>query len=200
VIAPSHRDRFDGASVFTGKAYTTPLGPVPIARDITNKLITGGDVIQASWHGHRNEHALEVQLPFLQATLNEFSLVPIVLGDQHIHTVRTLAAGLSEALADSSAIIVASSDLSHYYDDAVARRVDQNTIGLVEAFDEAMFEDILQCEACGRGAIVTAMMTAQALGANRCKILDYRNSGDITGDYSAVVGYTAAALYTPHCN
>lgn len=198
VICPSHRDVFHGISVFNGRGYETPLGLVPVASDYASALIAQSEDIFSSWDGHQLEHALEVQLPFLQKTLNDFSVIPIVMGDQDYETCKLLARSLQTVLKDEPTLIVASSDLSHYHPYDIARKIDGTTIRLLEAFDETeLMQGVVNgdCEACGAGPIVATMMAAKQSGANRVKVLDYKNSGDVTGDYSAVVGYLAAVLY-----
>lgn len=197
IISPSHREYFPGISVFNGKGYETPLGLVPVASELADALIEQNKRIISSWAGHRDEHALEVQLPFLQKVLKDISIIPIVMGDQDYDTCFLLGESLATVLKEVPAIIVASSDLSHYhpYNDAV--KIDKVTIDLVEAFDEANLMDALErgiCEACGGGPIVATMMASKKEGANKSKALLYRNSGDVTGDYTAVVGYLSAAF------
>lgn len=197
IISPSHRDYFRGISVFNGKGYETPLGLVPIDSKLTNALIEQSPKICSSWLGHREEHALEVQLPFLQRMLKNFRLIPIVMGDQEFDTCWMLAEALSAVLKDVAALIVASSDLSHFhvYDEAV--RMDHTTIDLIQKLDVDGFIDALEkghCEACGAGPIISTMITSKNTGANTSQSLMYANSGDITGDRSSVVGYLSTAF------
>ncbi len=198
VIGPSHHESFPGASVFTGKAYETPLGLVPVANELGTTLAENSPVLQATWLGHGNEHAVEVQLPFLQSTIGDFELIPVVIGHQNLRTAVALGMALADILADSEALVVASSDLSHYhyYDDACA--LDQKAAALIEGLDENRFAGNLQsgaCQACGWGAIVAAMVAGKRLGAKKADVCAYRNSGDVTGDYGQVVGYLSALLY-----
>jgi AmmeMemoRadiSam system protein B len=197
VVGPSHREYFDGISIYSGDAYETPLGKVPINHEVRSELLQGEKNIVASVAGHRAEHSLEVQLPFLQQVLDEFSVVPIVMGDQRRQLCEQLSAALARVMANKNILLVASSDLSHFhsYDEAVL--LDKRVIQAVQQFDADMFIDELETksfEACGGGPIAVAMKTAQQLGANRAVVLHYCNSGDITGDKSGVVGYLAAAF------
>jgi AmmeMemoRadiSam system protein B len=186
---------FKGASVFTGSAYETPLGSIPIAQPLAQALTRNSEIIKSSWLGHHNEHSLEVQLPFLQVALESFALIPIVLGSQDFDTVQILAAALTDVLAETPHLIVASSDLSHYHAGQDAEEIDRATMARLESWDETQLDNLLTCEACGRGAILTAMLAAKKLGADTFKSLHYENSGTITGDLSAVVGYMSAAIY-----
>ncbi|MFQ5823047.1 MAG: AmmeMemoRadiSam system protein B [bacterium] len=197
IISPSHREYFPGVSVFNGKGYETPMGLVPIASELANALIEQNQRIISSWLGHRDEHALEVQLPFLQKVLKEITIIPIVMGEQNYETCILLGEALATVLKGVSALIVASSDLSHYHPYPEAVRIDQVTIDLVESFNEVNLMKALEngtSEACGGGPIVSAMRASKIEGANNSKVLMYKNSGDITGDHSAVVGYLSAAF------
>jgi AmmeMemoRadiSam system protein B len=196
-VGPSHREYFDGISIYSGDAYETPLGKVPINHEVRSELLQGEKNIVASVAGHRSEHSLEVQLPFLQRVLKEFSVVPIIMGDQRRQLCEQLSAALARVMANKNVLLVASSDLSHFhaYDEAVL--LDTRVIQALERFNSDVFIDELEkksFEACGGGPIAVAMKTAQQLGANRAEVLHYCNSGDITGDKSGVVGYLAAAF------
>jgi len=202
VIAPSHREAFSFSAVYDGAAYETPLGRIPVDQPFAAKLASGR-LIQLSGRGHTptaegGEHALEVQLPFLQRTLGQFKLVPIVMGDQSYEACRALGRSLAKLIQGPGTLIVASSDLSHFhpYDDAV--KIDRKTLRAIEEWDYlSMIRNFDQrvWEACGGGPIVAAMIAAERLGATRSKVLKYANSGDVTGDRSRVVGYGAVALF-----
>jgi hypothetical protein len=196
-VGPSHREYFDGISIYSGDAYETPLGKVPINHEVRSELLQGEKNIVASISGHHAEHSLEVQLPFLQYVLKKFTVVPIIMGDQRRQLCEQLTAALVRVMANKNILLVASSDLSHFhaYDEAVL--LDKRVIQAVEQFNSDVFIDELEkksFEACGGGPIAVAMKTAQQLGANRAEVLHYCNSGDITGDKSGVVGYLAAAF------
>ena len=198
IISPSHREAFPGVSVFNGEAYETPLGLVPVASEYADALIAQDEGIVSSWSGHRDEHALEVQLPFLQKVLQETPIIPIVIGRQDSGTSELLGKALANVLKELPSLIVASSDLSHHhpYDEAV--KIDRVTIQLIESFDEANLSSALEdrtSEACGGGAIMAAMIASKIEGADAVKSLLYKNSGDTSGDLSAVVGYLSAAFY-----
>jgi AmmeMemoRadiSam system protein B/AmmeMemoRadiSam system protein A len=204
VIAPSHYEAFDFSSVYNGSAYSTPLGQVPVDREFINRLVKMHPSIQLSAVGHtptagKLEHALEVQLPFLQRVLGDFKLVPIVMGDQSWENCRALGVALSKLIQGNDTLIVASSDLSHFhtYDDAV--RMDHKTLQAIEEWAylgmSINFESSPRVwEACGGGPIIAAMIAAERLGANQAQVLKYANSGDSTGDHGRVVGYGAVAL------
>ena len=203
VIAPSHTEYFSGSSVYGGGGYETPLGVVPVHRAWTEK-IASYPTVTISDYGHRGgrsfrqEHSLEVQLPFLQSVLKDFSLIPIVMGDQDRTSCEHLGKALAEVLVEEKALIVASSDLSHFHPYEEAVRLDRIVTEAVSDFDDRRLSEKLSsksCEACGGGPIVAAMIAARALGADRAKVLSYANSGDVTGDRSQVVGYMSAAFF-----
>jgi hypothetical protein len=204
VIAPCHVEAFGGAAVYPGDAYATPLGNVPIDKELSAKIGSFTKDVKLSEAGHRfvsrgGEHSLEVQLPFLKTMLGDFKLVAIVMGEQSEQTCKDLADAVAKACAGrNDVLIVASSDLSHYHDSKTARRLDTNVSDYIDNYDyagllTALDED--KAEACGGGPIAAMMMAAQKLGANKAKVVRYATSGDITGDNSGVVGYLAAVVY-----
>jgi len=203
IIAPSHYDAFDFSSVYDGDAYMTPLGRVPVDKAFAAKLAAANPSIRLSARGHERsgdqaEHSLEVQLPFLQRTLQQFQIVPVIMGDQSYESSRALGVALAKLIGTSDTLIVASSDLSHYHPYDEANRIDHNTLHAIEVWDYYDLSRNLQSrvwEACGGAPIVAAMIAAERLGANRAALLKYANSGDVTGDRSRVVGYSAFALY-----
>jgi AmmeMemoRadiSam system protein B/AmmeMemoRadiSam system protein A len=206
VIAPSHVDAFGFSSVYDGAAYATPLGRVPVDRDFAAKL-AGKPGIKLSSRGHqtggeRGEHALEVQLPFLQRTLGQFQLVPVVMGDQSYDACRALGLALARLIQGNDTLIVASSDLSHFHSYEEAVKLDRKTLQAIEEWDYLSMARNFESqtwEACGGGPIVAAMIAAERLGATRAKVLKYANSGDVTSDRTRVVGYGAVAISkAPH--
>ena len=213
VIAPSHYENFSFSSVYNGDAYATPLGNVPVDTDFRAKLVKLSSTIKVSDHGHVQvgqyaEHSVEVQLPWLQRTLGDFKLVPIIMGDQNWGLERSLGRALAKALLAETAeeraqtLILVSSDLSHYHTYEYANNVDHQTLHAIEDWDYlslsrnfAMWQQGVQTwEACGGGPIVAGMIAAEGLGATHAQILKYANSGDATGEKTRVVGYGAVAI------
>jgi AmmeMemoRadiSam system protein B len=196
-IGPSHREYFDGISIYPGSAYKTPLGEVPVNNTVRSELLKANKMILSSNEGHRAEHSIEVQLPFLQIVLGEFSFVPVIMGDQRRQLCNELSDALVRVVANRNILFVASSDLSHYHPSDEAIILDKRVIQEVENFNPDEFIDKLEeesFEACGGGPIAVIMKTVKKLGANKAEVLHYCNSGDITGDKKAVVGYLAAAF------
>lgn len=195
IISPSHREYFPGISIYEGDAYQTPLGLVEIDKEVREKLIS--DKIFAGIQGHRNEHAIEVEIPFLQSVLNDFKLVPVVMGDQNNIYIDELSKRLSEIITEKT-LIVASSDLSHFYSRKEAHELDSRVQKRIEDFDYDGLKNDLEMknsEACGGGCIVSLMKSAAQNNFNKSKVLSYSDSGDITGDTLEVVGYLSAVFH-----
>lgn len=197
LVGPSHQEYFNGVTIYPGDAYQTPLGQIPINKEFRAALVRQSPIIQLSEAGHRAEHSLEVQLPFLQRVLSDFSIVPMIIGNQTKEHCLNLGNAIAVVARKRNVLLVASSDLSHYhpYDNAVG--LDRQVISHLEAFDEHALMDRLddeKVEACGGGPVVAVMHASKLLGANRSHVLLYNNSGDVTGDKSAVVGYCSAAF------
>lgn len=195
LVGPSHY-AYPTSVLTTGHdAYETPLGQVPVAHDILDIL---RQTIPIEPLRSDKEHALEIELPFLQRTLGDFRLVPLALVDQSFEMAEQLGRALAAVLTGQKALLVASSDLSHFFPQPVAEVLDRTILDAVAAFDP---KGVIEAEqvgagfACGRGAIATVMIAARALGADRAQIVDYATSGDVTHDYGQVVGYGAALFY-----
>jgi AmmeMemoRadiSam system protein B/AmmeMemoRadiSam system protein A len=203
VIAPSHHVAFGFTSIYEGDDYATPLGNVPVDKAFARQLVKMSSTMQLSTKGHDptpegGEHAIEVELPWLQKVLGNFELVPIVMGDQSYESSRALGVALAKLIKsegkEGETLVLASSDLSHFhtYDDAV--KIDHKTLNALEAWDYFSMSRNFQSriwEACGGAPIVASMVYAERMGANQARVLKYANSGDVTGDRSRVVGYSA---------
>jgi len=198
VVSPSHREFFEGVSVYPGSAYATPLGTVPIHAGLRDKLIKECPIVVASEVGHGEEHAIEVHLPFLQNILPPFQLLPIVMGHQSREVCFTLGSALGSILMGENALLVASTDLSHFHPSTVANHLDDIVIEDLKHFDGNGLMDDLdagKCEACGGGPTVAVMTALKALGVAAMEVVHHCNSGDVTGDTGSVVGYVAAVAY-----
>ncbi|MGE5402591.1 MAG: AmmeMemoRadiSam system protein B [Ignavibacteriales bacterium] len=197
ILSPSHREYFPGVSVYKGDAYKTPLGIIPVNKKMREEITKDSKLIFQGIEGHRQEHALEVQLPFLQMVLKEFSILPIVIGDQKPPFLFELSDRLAKVV-DERTLIVASSDLSHFHTKQQADKLDSIVERRIAGFDyNALLEDLEtnRCEACGGGPIVAAMRTADLINKKKAVVLDRSDSGDVTGDFSEVVGYLSAMIY-----
>jgi hypothetical protein len=198
VVAPSHRDAFDGASVFSGDAYETPLGRIPIdvvARTELQRLAPRH--VQIGEAGHREEHAIEVQLPFVQAVFPGAMLLPITMLDRSRELCRELGVAIARLAAGHPMLLVASSDLYH---GPSRHRCEASDARTLDAVRRAAPDDFLagvadgSCQACGAGPIAVALHAAQAEGEATAEVLMHRTSADVTDDDSYVVGYAAVSL------
>jgi MEMO1 family protein len=198
LVGPSHRMAFDGVAVAARGAFETPLGRVPIDEEIAGRLVAHGGKIVDEMRPHREEHSLEMQLPFLQHVVPAVRIVPVLMGSQERAEAEMLARALAGALEGSDALLIASSDLSHYHPAPEANALDAQVVGDVRRLDPEGLMDRLERfhgHACGGGPMVAVMKAARDRGADRATILEYGDSGDVAeGDKSHVVGYLAAAL------
>lgn len=186
LLGPAHRVAFDGLALSSATAFATPLGEIPLDTAATAQLFTLPQ-IRILDEAHRAEHSLEVQLPFLQEVLGDFTLIPLVVGDAAPEEVSEVI----EALwGGDETLIVISSDLSHYHDYATARRLDAATSRAIESLRP---QDIRYEDACGRNPVNGLLLCARRHGLC-ARMLDLRNSGDTAGTRDRVVGYGAFAF------
>ena len=205
VLSPFHNYHSAPLLTATHDAYATPLGSVQIDRARLNELHAA--LKMALGFGltaiaNDPEHSLEIELPFLQRALaSEWKLLPVMVRAQEPDVCRKLGKAVAKALQDQNAVLVASTDLSHYYEQKIALGLDRAMLEQVEAFDPEGAFDVERSGrgfACGLGALAAVMWAARDLGADRVELLRHATSGDVTGDYSAVVGYGAAAILKTH--
>lgn len=201
VVSPMHQPYSQPLLTSAHQAYQTPLGSIVIDLDAVAELDQqlqaelGFGLTQV-----RNdaEHSLEIELPFLQRVIEgEFRLLPVMVRDQSTQVAEVLGKTLAKILSGKTALIVASTDLSHFYNQDQAVKLDQEMLRQLEAFDPLGFlkaEEEGKGFACGRYAVAAALWAAKELGANEVKILKHATSGDVTGDYTGVVGYAAAVI------
>ena len=199
LVGPSHHVGFDGAAVYERGAWETPLGRAPIDEEIAAALLAAGEsLVFADDRVHRDEHSLEMQMPFLQRVVPSLRIVPILMGSQSRVEVEGLSRALEKALAGRDVVLVASSDLSHYEPAPVANRLDAVVVDQVARYDDGALLERLEARrnvACGGGPIAAVMRAARALGADRAAVLRYADSGDAgEHDKRRVVGYLSAAL------
>ena len=187
LLGPSHRVAFSGCAVSNADFFRTPLGDIKLDKAVIQELIALPQ-IQVSEAAHAEEHSLEVQLPFLQTVLNEFTLVPIVIGDSNANSVMEV---LDFFWPDSKTLFVISSDLSHYHSYQVAQQMDKKTS---DAIVHLQPEDINYDDACGRMPVIGLIALAKKHGLKSVAI-DIRNSGDTAGNKDQVVGYGAYGFY-----
>ena len=197
LVGPSHYVAFEGVSMYEGEAFETPLGPVPVDAECSAAIAKGSRHVKVHAAAHAREHSLEMQLPFLKRVLPDISIVPLVMGHQHRDTAFELGDAIAAAVQGRRAVIVASTDLSHYHDAGTAAKLDAKVIHQVRRFDADGLMTTLEAfpeHACGGGPAVAVMRAAKALGAKDARVLKYGDSGDVSGDKNTVVGYLAAAF------
>jgi MEMO1 family protein len=202
LVGPSHFVAFEGVALWPDGGFDSPLGLARIDEAGADALAES-PVVEALPSAHRREHSLEMQLPFLRRVHPELPIVPALIGFQHRRTIDALADAIVRAFAGRRALLIASTDLSHYFDAKTAQTLDGRVQEHVAAFDADglldLFEQYPDHErgryvACGGGAAIAVMKAARGLGATHGRVLKYGHSGEVSGDYDGVVGYLAAAF------
>lgn len=210
IVGNNHRDPgFRDISVWAEGAFETPLGLAPVDTVLAESLVAADERIVFNRDVHRFEHSIEVQIPFLQRVYGDkpFEIVPVIVGEPSEENEQALSKALVELLADKKALVIASTDMSHYPDYETACLVDEAALSAVESMDtELLAQTIddymgrglpnLHCVFCGEGPLYTVMLTAPRLGADRVTVLKYANAGDTPfGDRKQVVGYGAVMFW-----
>jgi AmmeMemoRadiSam system protein B len=205
VVSPMHYP-YPQPLLTTGhSAYSTPLGSIPVSREAVEALDEElqkelGFGLTQVWRDP--EHSLEIELPFLQRVLpNPFQLLPVMVREQDEHVARSLGTALAKVLQKHRAILVASTDLSHFYTHSTANELDAEVLRQVANFDPVGVLEVEQQGtgfACGKGALAAVLWAAKDLGADHVQVLQHATSGDVTGDFSQVVGYGAAVITRRH--
>jgi AmmeMemoRadiSam system protein B len=203
IIGPSHVESFDYTSVYGGVAYRTPLGDVPVDSSVSAALAGMHPSIRMAGAGHdvrahdRGEHAIEVELPFLQRIVPHIQIVAVTMGSQSWEDCDALGNALAAIVDWSTDIVIASSDLSHFHDDATARRLDATFCATLLTLDaRSLYARVArrECEACGAGPVIAALIATASLGERGAALLATANSGDVSHDRSSVVGYASAVI------
>ncbi len=201
VISPMHHPYPQPLITSSHDAYSTPLGTIPIDKSGIEELDAALQVdlgLGLSAIPRDPEHSLEIELPFLQRALaSDFKLLPVMVRAQDPLISQGLGKALASVLRDKKYALVASTDLSHFYDQETANKLDREMLRQIEAFSP---EGVFEAEhtgkgfACGHAAVAAVLWASKELGADKVKLLHYATSGDVSGDYSGVVGYGAAAV------
>ncbi|MBL7004045.1 MAG: AmmeMemoRadiSam system protein B [Gammaproteobacteria bacterium] len=189
LLGPAHRVAFKGLALSSATAFQTPLGDVMLDKDALNQLSLFKQVT-INDRAHQQEHSLEVHLPFLQRILDDFTLVPLVVGDASVDEVAMV---LDALWGGDETLILISSDLSHFLNYQQAQQIDEKTTAAINAFN---YEAIGYENACGRNPVNGLLLQAQTKGL-KVKTIDVRNSGDTAGSLDRVVGYGAYVFYNP---
>jgi len=194
ILAPAHRFGFQGCSIYPRGGYATPLGTAPVDESLAAALseATGFSFMPRA---HKEEHAVEIQVPFIQRALPRAKIVPVVMGYPRKETIVRLAEGLKKAIAGKKALIIASTDMSHFLSRKEARKKDAGTLDLIKNFQVDRL--IRKCERgenimCGGGPVAAVMLCLRERAG--FELLRYGDSSDVTGDESRVVGYAAGVF------
>ena len=193
ILGPNHTGYGYPVSLWAGVGWNTPLGELEINKELAQRLL--GEVIKADETAHTHEHSIEVQLPWLQYLYKKVKIVPISMLAQDIETARAVGKAISQA--GDNLIIIASSDFTHYEPYSVAMEKDGSVIEAIVALDEEeLYErcENLNCTMCGYGPVASAIVAAKEMKAKKASLLKYATSGDISGDFSQVVGYGSIVI------
>jgi MEMO1 family protein len=204
ILCPNHTGKGQPLAIMADTAWQTPLGAVAADPGLAAALLERFPALQEDSAAHRSEHAIEVQLPFLQAQQPELQIVPIAVGTSHFEVLRGLGEALAETIAEheekhsaEKVLIIASSDMNHYESDAITRVKDRKAIDRVLAMDARGLWDVVMSEdigMCGFGPTVVMLTAAKLLGAISAKLVKYATSGEVSGDFAAVVGYAGIVV------
>src|SRR5262245_50614064 len=200
-IRPMHHPYPQPLITTAHDAYSTPLGNIPIDKDALHELdnaLKSELDIGVSPVSNDPEHSLEIEMPFLQRALKfEWKLLPIMIRAQEARVSEGLGKALAKVLPNKKFVLVASTDLSHFYNQKTALTYDRAMLDQIESFSPEGAFDVERAGkgfACGLGAFTAVMWASRELGADKVKVLRHATSGDVTGDYSSVVGYGAAVI------
>lgn len=198
IVGPNHYGIGSGVATMKEGIWETPLGQVNVDGIWAQNMAKKSRITDFDDMAHSRDHCLEVQLPFLQYIRDQVTIVPVILMMQDIDTAYDLGKAISDTVADSQdTVLIASSDLTHYEPNESAHRKDGELINAMLELDVPKFYSVLErmdVSACGYGAIASIMVAAKSLGATKGELLKYATSGDVTGDTSAVVGYSSVVF------
>nr|WP_320116567.1 AmmeMemoRadiSam system protein B [uncultured Desulfuromonas sp.] len=199
LLGPNHRGVGHPCALYSQGGWKTPLGEVPIAETLAQRLLDDVPHLTQEMQAHRGEHSLEVLLPFLQVKNPALSIIPLMLGSLSFPILQQLGEGIGAVLKEDGGrvLIVASSDMTHYEPSIVARKKDQLALDALLHLDAADLYHQVKSEhitMCGVCAAVLMILIARALGARHARLIRYGDSGDVNGDHSAVVGYAGVVI------
>jgi AmmeMemoRadiSam system protein B len=199
VLCPNHTGRGHPLAIMTDGKWRTPLGEVIIDSPLAKELLRSCSALTEDAAAHEFEHAIEVELPFLQALRPDVQIVPIAVGTGRLMLLDHLGRALASAIHSSRdpVLIIASSDMNHYEDDASTRVKDRKAIDKILALDpQGLYETIMteSISMCGFGPAVAMLTAAKLLGATKAELVQYATSGDVSGDRNMVVGYAGIVV------
>ena len=199
IISPNHTGFGSEISVFNEGEWITPVGNVAVDGEFADAIIESSDIASADFSAHIREHSIEVQLPFLQYFSTDFKIVPITMGTQNFVTSNDLSNAILEAAdkLNKSYCVIASTDLSHYNNQEKANKVDGFVLEDISEMNEfKLFEEVVQYNItmCGYAPVMTAISVSKRTSKNTSEILAYGTSGDVSGDFTSVVGYASGVF------
>ena len=199
ILCPNHTGYGRPLAILSEGAWQTPLGQAPIDHDLGHALRLACPLLEEDEAAHRGEHAIEVQLPFLQAAVPEFAFVPIAVGTARYEPLQALGGALARVVQQegSNIMLISSSDMNHYEPDDITRVKDHKAIDKILDLDVRGLYNVVMEESismCGFGPTVAALTAAKLLGATSAEVIKYATSADVSGDRSAVVGYAGIAI------
>jgi AmmeMemoRadiSam system protein B len=199
ILCPNHTGYGRPLAIMTDGVWQTPLGQVPIDHQLGAALRSACPLLEEDEIAHRGEHAIEVQLPFLQAALPNFTFVPIAVGTARYEPLQALGEAMARVLREDKekVMLISSSDMNHYEPDDITRIKDSKAIDQILARDARGLYDVVMQESismCGFGPTVATLTAAHLLGAISAEVVKYATSGDISGDRDAVVGYAGVVI------
>src|SRR5215469_8542657 len=204
ILCPNHTGRGHPLAVMDQGEWLTPLGNVPIDGDLAAQLLDAFPALAKDSDAHRSEHAIEVELPFLQFTRSDATFVPIAVGTSRPLLLEKLGDAMANVIRERAAqnprdsiLIIASSDMNHYEDDATTRVKDRKAIDRILGLDpQGLYETVINdsISMCGFGPAVAMLTAAKRLGAKQAELVQYATSGDVSGDRDMVVGYAGIVV------
>ncbi len=198
ILGPNHTGYGSALSLMNEGVWRTPFGDVEVDVETANQIVQETRIVDVDDAAHRFEHSIEVQLPFLQYLYgSNFRFVPICFQMQDLYSAVEIGQAIAKVLISKNAVVIASSDMTHYEPQITAAAKDKAALKAVEAMDVKRFYSIIETQnitACGYGPIATTITAAKGMAAKEAKLLCYKSSGDVTGDYSSVVGYAAVSF------
>lgn len=198
IFSPNHTGFGSALALMNEGVWRTPLGDVEIDMTVANQILAESNLIDVDDRAHAREHSIELQLPFLQYLYGAaFKFVPICFLMQDLESSRDVGLAVSKVLSGKNALVIASTDMTHYESQRSAEKKDKMAIDAATKLDEEQYYSLVESHnisTCGYGPTVAAITAAKKLGAIEGQLLCYRTSGDITGDFSAVVGYSSIAF------
>lgn len=200
ILCPNHTGQGKALAIMSRGAWHTPLGDAPIDAELADALKMATFLLAEDSEAHRYEHALEVQLPFLQVLKPDFHFVPITVGTSNFDSLSALGEAIGKLLSNlgEPALVIASSDMNHYESDSVTRVKDRRAIDQVLALDARGLYDTVReghISMCGYGPATVMLTAARQMGATQAELIRYATSGEVSGDRDMVVGYAGMAVY-----